>query len=632
MVNVFCCLGVSCSAKDREFVSGDDRGTLLPGGRVLNPGQDAAAGKESGSGGLEGVTRSCPQDAGDRCGQDAGDCDSRLPCDVAVSTVRPSCSGCVIDGQCVDANAVNPQNDCQVCDSTRRVDGWSARDGACDDGQYCTVEDSCQQGACAGSVRVCDDDIDCNGVSECDETTDACSSSENQCVSDTFCDATTGDCVTTCAGCLVNGVCFGNGDNQSDNPCMVCDTSRSTVAFSSAAGTACGSGATECSRQDTCNDQGRCVQNHLAAGTRCGDLSVSIACIAPDQCDGAGVCQNRAAQRVEICDAVDNDCDGETDEGFDLSSNPNHCGECGRSCLDSACTSGICSPVVVAANQVSPTAIAVTATDVYWVNQTQVSSGGGLFRAPKNGGGSPVPVDVTSGARAVVVDNNDAFWIPIDVNELRVAALRGARRGALATGGNTMDDLAASGAFVYWVEDFLQGSAFFRVPKAGGAIEPLGTSTIAASSAAAQGNCGYFAGGGLATPHMTRSCAGASQLAYRGAASIQSVAADVTGVYFVEGGVRSLPLDLSGVPRSLAPTAQRGIAVDGEFVYFIDGAEGLGPSCATNWSINRVRKTGESAPISIVLPPQGCPTRIAVDADAIYWTNTGTGQIMKVAK
>ncbi len=42
----------------------------------------------------------------------------------------------------------------------------------------------------------------------------------------------------------------------------------------------------------------------------------------PDEC----------APQAEVCDGLDDDCDGEVDEDFDLSADPAHCGACGRSC------------------------------------------------------------------------------------------------------------------------------------------------------------------------------------------------------------------------------------------------------------------------------------------------------------
>ncbi len=49
---------------------------------------------------------------------------------------------------------------------------------------------------------------------------------------------------------------------------------------------------------------------------------------------------------AEACNGLDDDCDGETDEDFDLSSDPAHCGECGRACAyahaEGRCETGSC--------------------------------------------------------------------------------------------------------------------------------------------------------------------------------------------------------------------------------------------------------------------------------------------------
>jgi len=53
---------------------------------------------------------------------------------------------------------------------------------------------------------------------------------------------------------------------------------------------------------------------------------------------------------TEVCDGIDNDCDGQTDEGFDLQTDVDHCGACGRACAGLAganttvtgCAAGAC--------------------------------------------------------------------------------------------------------------------------------------------------------------------------------------------------------------------------------------------------------------------------------------------------
>jgi len=43
-------------------------------------------------------------------------------------------------------------------------------------------------------------------------------------------------------------------------------------------------------------------------------------------------CQGAVFPSAEICDNLDNNCNGEVDELFDLNSNPNNCGACGNNC------------------------------------------------------------------------------------------------------------------------------------------------------------------------------------------------------------------------------------------------------------------------------------------------------------
>ncbi len=63
--------------------------------------------------------------------------------------------------------------------------------------------------------------------------------------------------------------------------------------------------------------------------------------------DGCEYPCTTSAGGEEVCDDADNDCDGEIDEGFDLSSDPDNCGGCGVACTagphaDPVCASGTC--------------------------------------------------------------------------------------------------------------------------------------------------------------------------------------------------------------------------------------------------------------------------------------------------
>ena len=60
-------------------------------------------------------------------------------------------------------------------------------------------------------------------------------------------------------------------------------------------------------------------------------------------------CMGQVGPVQEICNELDDDCDGDTDEGFDLNSDINNCGKCGLVCTNkhgqTQCKEGKCSPV-----------------------------------------------------------------------------------------------------------------------------------------------------------------------------------------------------------------------------------------------------------------------------------------------
>ncbi|MEM6559650.1 MAG: hypothetical protein AAF605_07685 [Myxococcota bacterium] len=211
-----------------------------------------------------------------------GDDDSLRPGAVGGSgSVAVDCQGCLLGSLCHANGESHPENSCEVCvgesgEWTARADGTS-----CDDGAFCTVGDTCEQGVCAaGTSSPCDDGIDCNGAESCDEMTDACQAGTNQCQNGSMCVTGSDSCELTCAGCAIDGVCYPEGSRNPENQCQLCDTDASADAWSMAVdGSACDDG-------NFCNGADSCVSGSCAAGAR-NPCSDGVSCNGTESCDEA---------------------------------------------------------------------------------------------------------------------------------------------------------------------------------------------------------------------------------------------------------------------------------------------------------------------------------------------------------
>jgi hypothetical protein len=162
------------------------------------------------------------------------------------------CTGCLIGDACYEDGEVNPTNPCQICDADASPNAWSDNDGAaCDDGEFCTVSDTCASGVCSGDARNCDDGVSCNGTETCNETAERCDPGESQCGDDEICDAATDTCVTLCTGCVIEDTCYGAGQADPLDPCQICDPDASDSAWTDNEGGACDDGEF-CTVNDVC--------------------------------------------------------------------------------------------------------------------------------------------------------------------------------------------------------------------------------------------------------------------------------------------------------------------------------------------------------------------------------------------
>jgi len=191
--------------------------------------------------------------------------------DGKVCTVNDTCAGKACQGvpkDCDDGNTCTAD----ACDATKEC-VHSAASGACDDGNKCSTNDTCTASACKGTVVNCDDGNAC--------TTDGCVPATGCQNPSKVCDD--GNTCTTDACDAVKGCTFANASGACDD-------------------------ANKCSANDSC-DAGACK----GTAVKCDDGN---ACTA-DSCESATGCKYTSTNKPEACDDVDNDCNGETDEGCD---------------------------------------------------------------------------------------------------------------------------------------------------------------------------------------------------------------------------------------------------------------------------------------------------------------------------
>ena len=261
----------------------------------------------------DGIHTDCPADVKStaQCRAANGDCD-----------VAESCNG--IDNNCPTDQFKPAETQCRAatgdCDAAESCTGTN---GAC-------PADSVQPSSyiCRASVGACDLAEKCDGSTKTCPATDVkfhgeCRPAVDQCDIQENCDGVSNDCPT--------------------------DQFRSTE-------TVCRSAAGDCDVAERCTGtSGYCSTNGFkSSGTACGDQT-DTTCNKPDTCDGSGACNSNILppnSNPEICNGVDDNCNVLVDDGY--VSLPTTCGI--GACAATGTTSCVAGGVVDSCTPGTPTA------------------------------------------------------------------------------------------------------------------------------------------------------------------------------------------------------------------------------------------------------------------------------------
>lgn len=311
----------------------------------------------------------------------------------------------------------------------------------------------------------------------------------------------------------------------------------------------------------------------------------------------------------------------------DLTSNAEHCGECGIACgPDATCEQGQCavpltpadhsvgtydlnpshvfwiyldtiyraplaggSPSSLGALNIWPGWVAADENHVYWTenyNAIANNNTGGIYRRPVSGGAREAVAQSQHQPSSIALDATAVFWTTESIEIVPGNPLPAGVRRANKTGGTTTLTTAVyprgirvDGTHAYFIELFGAG---WRVPKQGGTAERLTTEV-----------CGDLTGDASET-YWTEHNAG-----------------------FVRARAKT-----DGRERLIAPGQQgaRYLATDGEHLYWSLQQE--------TQRLVRVPVTG-GTPRLIAEDPDRHFGSIELDADYVYWTN---GRVMRRLK
>jgi stigma-specific protein Stig1 len=428
----------------------------------------------------------------------------------------------------------------------------------------------------------------------------------------------------------------------------------------------CGSCGVACGALATCTASAcACVPGAKDCGAGCVDPSTD-----PLNCGDCGI----VCSAIQICSAGDcvcnpaNLCNGICS---DLLTDPLNCGSCEHSCQGTACSGGMCAPVVLASGQARPSTVVVDNGLVYWTNRGTEAADyldGSIMVVPADGSAAaialasalprPVGIAVDGGylywvnrGTSVAQYQDSAIWrmpLPAGPPEQLAGGLPDAGNMTISTGylfGQTTGTPGNAG----------MDGAIYRIPLGGGAVQFLANGQRAPVDVAADGsyvfwvNAGTFVdmtfnddasasranhdGGNLLTMAVQPGAAFGAGIAVSGSTMVFSVAGTPASSY-ADGHVVSQSIFGGDTPVDVAASqvGPRRLASDGSDVFWIAGSGTRGIA-----SLRKATIRG-GGPVTTLLEDREL-VDVAIDAASVYATASGTqaagfadGAIVRVPK
>ncbi|MBT6178533.1 MAG: DUF4215 domain-containing protein [Deltaproteobacteria bacterium] len=250
---------------------------------------------------------------------DNGEANSNSAACTADCKIGACGDGLLLAGEevCDDGNLDDADGCDSNCTETACGNGVLTAGEECDDGNsidYDGCDADCTFTECPPSVpegTVCGDDgVFCNGQEVCTEG--FCVSNGNPCVEDDLactpllCDEENSVCNPLDQGfCLIDEACVTDMARNSENGCEYCDTNLAVDAWQSFG------------ESLTLDNPSYWADEGSALGDSCGAGSCTAGSVIcnPDALDSL-VCDTASLASTEVCNLLDDDCDGAYDEGF----------------------------------------------------------------------------------------------------------------------------------------------------------------------------------------------------------------------------------------------------------------------------------------------------------------------------